>query len=325
MSDITPNTDPFLQNSYPNDAVDIKELLIVLWGAKWTITVIMGFAGAISLVVALSLPNLYNASAVLAPAETTSGGLSGIMQEYSGLASLAGVSLPGRNRGGRTQLALQLMKSRAFTADFIERRNILPELMAAESWDTVAGKVLFDPDFYDAATKEWVRNINKSPKAAKPSAQEAYKAFTDILSVSEDKDTGYVFVSIEHLSPNVAARWVNWLVEDVNLAVKTQDVLEAERSIRYLKQQVASTSVADLQAVFFTLIQSQTETVMLAEVRPQYVFKTIDPAVPPEQKSGPQRVLICILGTLLGSILAMGIVLVRHYSKSDAERQVSDA
>lgn len=323
MSDITPNTDPFLQNPYPNDAIDIKDLLNVLLGAKWTITVVMGFAGAISLAVALSLPNLYNASAVLAPAETTSGGLSGVMQEYSGLASLAGVSLPGRNRGGRTQLALQLMKSRAFTANFIERRNILPELMAAESWDRSSGKVLFDPDSYDAATKEWVRNV-KSPRAAKPSAQEAYKAFTDILSVSEDKDTGYVYVSIEHLSPNVAARWVNWLVEDVNLAVKTQDVLEAERSIKYLKQQVANTSVADLQAVFFTLIQSQTETVMLAEVRPQYVFKTIDPAVPPEQKSGPQRILICILGTLLGSILAMGIVLVRHYSKSDAERQISD-
>ena len=60
---------------------------------------------------------------------------------------------------------------------------------------------------------------------------------------------------------------------------------EAGKSIEYLKQQVANTSLADLQAMFFELIQSQTETVMLAEVRPEYVFKTIDPAVVPEEKA----------------------------------------
>ena len=104
-------------------------------------------------------------------------------------------------------------------------------------------------------------------------------------------------MSIDHQSPIVAAQWVNWLVEDVNAAVKAQDVSEAEKSIEYLKQQVANTSLADLQAMFFELIQSQTETVMLAEVRPEYVFKTIDPAVVPEEKSKPSRALICVLGT----------------------------
>ena len=62
-------------------------------------------------------------------------------------------------------------------------------------------------------------------------------------------------------------------------AKHAREVAEAEKSIEYLKQQVANTSLADLQAMFFELIQSQTETVMLAEVRPEYVFKTIDPAV----------------------------------------------
>ena len=126
--------------------------------------------------------------------------------------------------------------------------------------------------------------------------------------MSEDKQTGYVTVSIDHQSPVVAAQWVNWLVEDVNAAVKAQDVSEAEKSIEYLKQQVANTSLADLQAMFFELIQSQTETVMLAEVRPEYVFKTIDPAVVPEEKSKPSRALICVLGTLLGGMLGV----VRH-------------
>ena len=74
--------------------------------------------------------------------------------------------------------------------------------------------------------------------------------------------------------------------------------------------------------MFFELIQSQTETVMLAQVRPEYVFKTIDPAVVPELKSKPKRALICVLGTLLGGMLSVLIVLVRHYAFSNKQEVV---
>ena len=316
MSNLTPNNDPFLQNPYPDDEIDLKELFMVLWSGKWLISAVTGLAAAISVVVALSLPNIYTASALLAPAESSGGGLSGLMKQYGGLASLAGVSLPGGEEGSRAQLGMQLMKSRAFIGDFVERRDILPELMAVESWDAGSGDIVFDPESYDAASKTWVRDV-EPPKLAKPSAQEAHKAFAEVFGVSEDKQTGYVTVSIDHESPIVAAQWVKWLVEDVNAAVKAQDVSQAEKSIEYLKQQVANTSLADLQAMFFELIQSQTETVMLAEVRPEYVFKTIDPAVVPEEKSKPSRALICVLGTLLGGMLGVVIVLIRHYATQE--------
>ena len=318
MSKLTPSTDPFVQNPYPDDEIDLKELFMVLWSEKRLISALIGGAAAISIAVALLLPNIYTSSALLAPAENSGAGLSGLMKQYGGLASLAGVSLPGGEEGSRAQLGMQLMKSRAFIGDFVERRDILPELMAVESWDTGSGDIIFDSDDYEAATGTWVRDVDL-PKQPKPSLLEAHEEFMDILGVSEDKETGYVTVSIDHHSPVVAAQWVNWLVEDVNAAVKAQDVAEAEKSIEYLQQQVANTSLADLQAMFFELIQSQTETVMLAEVRPEYVFKTIDPAVVPEEESKPSRVLICVLGTLLGGMLGVVIVLIRHYARSERD------
>ena len=318
MSNLTPNNDPLLQNPYSDDEIDLKELFMVLWSGKWLISALTGLAAAISVVIALALPNIYTASALLAPAESSGGGLSGLMKQYGGLASLAGVSLPGGEEGSRAQLGMQLMKSRAFIGDFVERRDILPELMAVESWDAGSGDIIFDPDDYEADTSTWVRVVDL-PKKPTPSLLEAHEEFMDILGVSEDKKTGYVTVSVDHHSPVIASQWVNWLIEDVNAAVKAQDVAEAEKSIEYLKQQVANTSLADLQAMFFELIQSQTETVMLAEVRPEYVFKTIDPAVVPEEKSKPSRALICVLGTLLGGMLGVVIVLIRHYARSESE------
>jgi Uncharacterized protein involved in exopolysaccharide biosynthesis len=52
---------------------------------------------------------------------------------------------------------------------------------------------------------------------------------------------------------------------------------------------------------------------MLIEVNKDYVFKAIDPPIIPELKSAPNRTQICIVGTLLGGILGILIVLVRHY------------
>ena len=312
MSDIQPSYSQVVAE----DEIDLKELFMVLWSGKRLISAVTGVAAIASVVAALMLPNIYSANALLAPAEQSGGGMSTLMQQYGGLASLAGVSLPGGEDGSRAQLGMQLMKSRAFIGDFVKRHDILPELMAVESWDARSGGIIFNSASYDAASKTWVREV-EPPKSAEPSAQEAHKEFSEILGVSQDKQTGYVTVSIEHQSPTVAAQWVKWLVEDVNAAVKAQDVAEAEKSIEYLREQVTNTSLADLQAVFFDLIQSQTETVMLAEVRQEYVFKTIDPAVAPEEKSKPSRALICVLGTLLGGMLGVVIVLIRHYARSE--------
>jgi uncharacterized protein involved in exopolysaccharide biosynthesis len=315
MSDLTPNNDPFLQNPYPDDEIDLKELFMVLWGGKWLISAVTGLSAAISVVVALSLPNIYTASALLAPTESSGGSLSGLMKQYGGLASLAGVSIPGQGEGSRARLAIQLMKSRVFLGDFVDRRGILPDLIAVESWDEGSGEVSYDPEVYNAETNEW-HPKSDAQKSSTPSRQQAHAAFSAILSVSQESQTGYVSVSIQHQSPILAAQWVNWLVKDVNAEVKFQDVSEAERSIEFLKQQAANTSLADLQAMFFELIQSQTETMMLAEVRPEYVFKTIDPAVTPETKSNPNRRMICVLGTLFGAILGVVIVVIRHYTRS---------
>ena len=291
---------------------DLFDIFHVIWSEKWLISSICAFAAIISLAVALSLPNIYVSSALLAPAEQSDGNLNRIRQQYGGLASLAGVALPMGGQASKAKLGIELMKSRAFIGDFVERRNLLPELMAANSWNLKTGKLSYDTDLYNPETGQWIRKVSHPLKPI-PSKIEAHRAFLEILTVFQNRETGYLQVSIEHISPVIAAKWVNWLVEDLNNAVKQQDIEEATKSIEYLKQQILSTNIAQLQAVFFELIQAQTETAMLAEVRPEYVFETIDPAIIPEQKFRPKRAQLCILGTFLGGFLGIIFVLIRHY------------
>jgi len=189
--------------------------------------------------------------------------------------------------------------------------------MAAEGWDADSGELQIDSDIYDVASGKWVSGAGSS-KVRIPSMQKAYGEFREILSVTQDKKSGFVKVAVEHYSPTLSKDWVDWLVEDVNAMILKQDVAEAEQAIAYLNEQIKKTSLSDLQNVFFALIEEQTKTVMLANVSPEYLFQTIDPAIAPELKTRPKRSLIVILAALFGGMV--GIVVVLANSESIVRR-----
>lgn len=299
------------------DEIDLRELFLVIWDGKWIIIGITLLAAIFSVIYSLSLPNIYRSTALLAPASSEeSRGLSGLASQYGGLASLAGINLGGLGGGvDQTVIGLEILKSRKFLGGFAARRAILPELMAAKSWDGSVDQIIYDEDLYDARNGIWVRDP-EPPKSPEPSLQEAHIALSENMSVQQDADTGLVRISIETVSPSLSKQWVDWLIQDINTEVKRQDVTEAEKSIAYLQEQLQATSLSELQNVFYQLIEQQTKTIMLANARPEYLFRTIDPAVIAEEPSSPNRALICLIGTVLGGFLSLLFVLIWHFVNS---------
>ena len=290
-----------------DDEIDLLELIKVLRDEKIKIVAITAVAAFISVIYTLSQPNIYQAEALLAPAQDVGGdGMSKLAGQFGGLAALAGVSLPD-DGVNKSELGLEVLKSRKFVREFVERHKITPQLMAVDYWDPDTRELKLDAGVYDEKSKAWL------DKDGLPSNEEVYETFNDILIIKKDTTSEFVRVGFKHKSPDIAAEWTRLAIKDLNDAIRRQDIDEAAGSIAYLEQQVAASPLADLRNLFYQLIQSQTETMMLANVRQEYVFKTIDPATVPEFKSEPKRALICILGTLLGGLLALIYVLGRHY------------
>ena len=287
-----------------DDEIDIRELLTTLWSGKWLISFVTGAAAVASVVISLMLPSIYTSTTLLAPAEQAGGGMNALLQQYGGIARLAGVQVPQGQGADKVDLALATLQSREFFAGFIDRRDILPAFMAAKSWNPITRELSLDPELYDASTNTWVREV-PLPLTPEPSTQEAYEQFIGTLTVSEDRETGLIRISLKHRSPDMAAQWLGWLVEDLNTSFREKEIRQANESIIFLKTQVESTSLADLQTLFFELIQQQTETKMLASVRKDFVLETIDPPVAPEKRTSPRRALICIIGTLFGGFCAV--------------------
>ena len=304
---------PVVNYNAADDEIDLRELFTAIWQGKWIIIAITTLFAVASVFYAINQPNIYKSEALLAPAEQEQqGGLGALAGQFGGLASLAGVNLGSGGGVDKTQMALEVLKSRKFTSEFIQKHNILPELMAAKAWNRETNTIIYNEEVYDKAEKKWLREV-KTPFKAEPSMQEAYKKFKKIVNTNKDKETGMVTIAIEHISPYIAQQWVNWLIQDINKTMKQRDVLEANKSTDFLTKQIQLTKIADIRAVLYKLVEEQTKTIMFANVRDEYVFKTIDPALVPEEKSGPKRALICILGVLLGVMLSVMLVLIRYF------------
>lgn len=297
--------------SSANDEIGLAELFNIIWRGKWLILMLSGICAVGSVFYALQLPNIYRAETVLSPL-----GKDGGMQlpgQLSGLASLAGVNLGGLSRGDNTNLALEIMVSRDFLARFIEKHDALVPLIAAKGWDPSTNTLLIDPELYDTATKQWIRKPAANQQVI-PSSWEAVKAFKKIFTVSRDKASGMVKLTLDHVSPELTMLWLNSLVRDINEEMRLREQSEAQRSIDYLTEQVKSTALTDLRTTLFALIEEQTKTLMLANVREEYMFRTVDPAVVPEERFAPRRSIIVILATFAGGFLALIILFIREFS-----------
>lgn len=299
--------------------IDLYDLFLVIMNGKWPIITVTFVLSLLSVVYAIYQPNIYRSEALLAPAEQQqSNGLSALAGQFGGLASLAGVNL-GDSGSNNTDLALAILKSRKFISEFIEKHSIMPDLMAIESWNSIDNTVIYDKNIYDEVDQKWVRKV-EFPFKPKPSTQEAYKEFIKIVSATKDPDSGMIIIAVEHFSPFIAQQWVNWLIEDINLTMKKRDVIEATKSTEFLMAQIEKTNVADIRVVLYKLVEEQAKTIMFANVRDEYVFKTIDPALVPEEKLKPKRALIVIVSTFFAGVIGVFIVLIRFYISNNRRK-----
>ena len=300
------------------DEIDLRELCQVIWAGKWIILLGTIIAGLMAVFIALSLPDIYRSEALLAPASNEeSGGLGALASQYGGLASLAGINLGGLGGGStdQTTFGMEVLKSRKFIGDFVARHKLLPSVVALEGWELLDDELLYDESIYDPEVNAWTRNV-KPPKQVEPSLLEAHEEFVKLLDIAQDPDTGLVKLSVETYSPYLSKQWVDWLVEDINDEIRQQEVVEAENSIAFLQEQLVATPLADMQTIFYQLIEEQTQTIMLANARPEYLFRTVDPAVVSEEPIRPRRMLIYIVGVLLGGFFSLLFVVGRHFFKA---------
>ena len=278
----------------------IKEYSSIFFGA----IIITSLTG---LVYALIATPLYRADVIMISNAAEGEALNNLARQYSSLARIAGIDVGGDASVDDQDRSLAILTSRSFIEEFAQKRNIKP-ILFKESWDE--------------DKKEWEDGIE-------PSAAQTFKIMSNYIDVAIDKRTNLINFSVVWDDPNIAAEVANKMIADLNEKIRLEQVNEYNQSISFVKAQLggsqqdyllsmnefSKSSKLTLQNVMLSLIEELTKKVMLANVRDEYAFKIIDPAVVPEIKYKPSKKNIVIIVSILGSVLAFFLILSISYTK----------
>jgi hypothetical protein len=263
------------------------------WRRRWLVLAIIGASLAAGAAFAFLAPPVYRVTAVLIPADTSADSLGmRAMDSLGSMGSLA--SLVGVNVGGaesQTTEAIAVLRSRRFTVDFLRDNNLLPRLF---------------PDDWDAVTGKWAVSDGEIPTDAR-----AYKVFDeDIRTITQDKKTGIVTLSVDWVDRDEAVTWARDLVNRVNEEMRARTIHESTASLERLEQQVAKTNVVAVQESLAKLIETQVRRKILATVRPDYAFRIIDPPATPDADDPqyPRQAIVLPIAILAGMAISLMVV-----------------
>ena len=292
--------------------IDLVELLLALWNGKFVILLCTIGSASLSVGYALALPNIYSSYAVLAdnPNLGDSRMTGGLSSQIGGIAALAGFNGPAGSVSKR-QIALKTITSYDFFKNEIYPK-IGVELMAVDSWDMATNSLIYDDEQIQPQSDFSPDGAPVTLNAV--SIQAAHAAFLDIFEVADDKNSGFVTISVEHFSPYVAKEWLDMLITSINELMRQRDILKAQDSIKFLQAERGKSNVVSVNSVFSQLIEEQTKAMMLASTSPDYAFQIIQSPYVSEVKARPQRSTIAIAGTFLGGIFGVLAVLIFHYT-----------
>jgi len=272
----------------PTNELDVVELLRTVWAGRRTVLWVTVGALVIGLALAFLLPEKFESSATVVPANSKS---SGSLGQFADLAAVAGVDVGGAS--GNSQ-PLAVLKSDSLLRELIETKNLLP-ILFARKWDerrgawAVTGKKV--PDFRDG-----IKELKK------------------LRVIADDKKTGVTTITVTWSNADQAAEWCNTLVTLANARLRREAVAQSASAVDYLRDELKSADNLTVQQAISKVIESNMEKMSFAKSNEQFAFKFVDMAVPAKRHSFPNRVLFAVGAFLIG-LLGGGVYVVRPWRK----------
>jgi uncharacterized protein involved in exopolysaccharide biosynthesis len=261
------------------------DLIKILVQYKWVMLIVFISVQVGAVVYSYTATNVYSAEVIVASADSggSGGGLSSIMAAMGGGGGLG--SMVGRRASVSQGMAT--LESEQFIRKFIEENNLLP-ILYANRWDS--------------ETSDWKASTSDN----KPRLSDGYRKFSNTLTI-DDPESGLYTLKIRWTDPDVAANWANTLIFRLNERLRSTAIQEANQTIDFLKKEVEKTRIVELQQAIYFMIEEQINIRTMANIRQEYAFKVIGPAIAPEldQFVSPRRPLIFILAICAGLILGM--------------------
>lgn len=270
--------------SVEEDEIDLLELMRTLLRAWKTIAGITISCTGLAFAYAIQVPEVFRSTTLLAPVQAEKNGVSSSLGQFGEFATMMGAQIP---HNSNVERVIATLESRKFLGLFIKNKNLMP-ILFEQDWDDIKQVWLIDPP---------------------PSEQNGISTLKNNLSLEENTNSGLIILSVRWNNPQFAFNVANDIVKQLNGQLREQAITDSKKRIGYLEQELAKTTLQDMRAVLYNLLESEKQKAMLANVNDDFALEVIDPAVEPTQPYQPNRKLIVVLGSLSGVFLGVFAVI----------------
>jgi len=290
--------------------LDLKEILLVFWKSRVIIISVTSLFTVGSIIYSLTQPNTYTSESIVTAVNDQAGGK--VSQGVNSLMKLAtGAGLGGVGGGmGAGDKAVTTIESREFFKHLLDNYEFVGKhFIAFEKFDHSSQASIFDQNIYDDESKSWLDT--------KPSYLELYNDYGDMVSAEYRISKGTIELSVEHESPIFAYDFLTLIIQEVNNLRRKKDLSQSSKALEYLYLEATKNNLTVIQQSISQMITAQLGTQMLAKIKPEYMIQTFDKPFIPIEKSGPARLFITILGTILGMVLSLSFVIINYFLKEN--------
>lgn len=291
------NSNVSSRSSSIEDELDIVEIISEIWKKKILIITVTLFFAVSSIFYSLTLNDVYKSSTLLKIHDTQSGSPFQSIGSFGSAFMDIGID----KTISKKDLTIALIKSRDFFNSILNKYNIMPEIMAVESFDKNTNKIVYNNTLYNKDTDKWAEDKEV------PSEQETYREYLSSIAVLKT-ESGFVELSYSHISPVFAKNLLDIVVSEINSLQSEKDKIETMKAIDYLNNQVKLTNMQEVKDTIYIILESQIEKLMTANIKSEYLVEVIDSSFIPEKKFKPSRVLLVILATFFGLILSLVLI-----------------
>lgn len=261
------------------------DLIRSLARRKWFIAAAMLVGGILGAVSAALTDRAWRSEVVLviAKGDEEGGALSGLGSELGGISALAGI---GPMDAARTEY-IATLKSGELARDYLLQGTVAADFCKSD----VIKCAKFGP-WKNGPPEELLYRMTR-------------KFQRSVLDVEEDKLTGLIKVAVTWVDPVIAAQWANGVVALANKHLQERAEDEARRRLKYLSDDVQKTDLVPLRDAVSRLMEGQVKSEMLAETRPDYGFRVVDPAIPSAAYDyvKPRRAIMIAGGAVAGFLV----------------------
>lgn len=277
-----------------DEEIDLAPFAAVLRRDWWKIAALSVAVGLATLVASFGFPNVYSATAVVAPAA----------EEGKQAPLLAGtLSSLGIVVGGPTKV--EDLES-LFRSDDLAVRVFRKH----DHWATLYGSC------YDAGTGTvkpgWIDRLAGRAKAPRaPGDWDAIRAARRSLKIFVNKRSGILSLTCESRSADGSAAIVAHYLEEGKSRLQEEAFERANRNKHFIGEQIGKTLDPLTRDRLYALYGQEVEREMLAKNREQFGFRIIDSPRVPDRKSKPRRAIAALLATVSCALLLGAVFLLR--------------